>query len=141
MKTFYPTNETALSNRKWHVIDAEGQVVGRLATKIASILRGKHNPAYTPHNDSGDFVVVVNAEKVKFTGKKTTDKSYFRHTGYVGGIRELSAQQILDSHPERIIQKAVKGMLPSTVLGRRQLSKLKIYSGSEHPHAAQVSNV
>ena len=124
--------------RKWFVIDAEGLVVGRLAVVIATRLRGKHKPTFTPHMDCGDHVVVVNAEKVQLTGNKRADKTYYRHTGFPGGIKERKAGQILDSdRPERVLEMAVRRMMPSGPLGRQQLRKLKIYAGPEHPHQAQ----
>ena len=124
--------------RKWHVIDAEGQTLGRLATEIARLLRGKNKPQYTPHVDTGDFVVVVNAEKVVVTGKKAEQKVYYRHTGYPGGLRETSYEVMLERKPTEILRKAVKGMMPRTRLGRQQFRKLKIYVGPEHPHEAQA---
>ena len=123
--------------RKWLVVDLEGQVLGRAAAQIAHVLRGKHKAIYIPSVDAGDFVVVVNAEKVKLTGKKVTDKMYYRHTGYPGGLREVSAGDLLAKKPEELIKKAVRGMLPKNKLGRKMLKKLKVYAGSEHPHAAQ----
>jgi large subunit ribosomal protein L13 len=123
--------------RKWYVVDATDQTLGRLATQIASILRGKHKPQYTPHEDVGDFVIVINAEKVRVTGRKLDQKKYYRHTGYPGGIREISLRRQLELYPERVIMHAVKGMLPRGPLGRRQLKKLRVYSGGEHPHEAQ----
>jgi large subunit ribosomal protein L13 len=123
--------------RKWHVIDAEGQTLGRLATEIARLLRGKNKPQYTPHVDTGDFVVVVNAEKVVVTGKKAEQKVYYRHTGYPGGLRETSYEVMLERKPTEILRKAVRGMMPRTRLGRQQFRKLKIYAGPEHPHEAQ----
>ena len=123
--------------RKWHVIDAEGQTLGRLATEIARLLRGKNKPQYTPHVDTGDFVVVVNAEKVVVTGKKAEQKIYYRHTGYPGGLRETSYEMMLERKPTEILRKAVRGMMPRTRLGRQQFRKLKIYAGPEHPHEAQ----
>jgi large subunit ribosomal protein L13 len=124
--------------RKWHVIDAEGQTLGRLATEIARLLRGKNKPQYTPHVDTGDFVVVVNAEKVVVTGKKAEQKVYYRHTGYPGGLRETSYETMLERKPTEILGKAVRGMMPRTRLGRQQFRKLKIYAGPEHPHEAQA---
>jgi len=121
----------------WHVVDAENVVVGRLAARVASILRGKHRPEYTPHMDVGDHVVIVNAEKVRFTGKKETDKEYFRHSGYPGGIRSRTPKELRASKPEFIIENAVKGMLPRTKLGRQLYKKLHVYTGAEHPHEAQ----
>ncbi len=123
--------------RKWYVIDLEGEVLGRAATKIASLLRGKHKPQFTPHVDTGDFVIVLNADKVKLTGKKWTDKKYYKHSGYIGGLTTFSAGEMRDRHPERIIQFAVRGMLPKTKLGNKIIKKLKVYTGSEHNHAAQ----
>jgi len=131
----------AIANRKWWLVDLEGQTVGRAATRIAHILRGKHKATYTPHIDDGDYVIVVNAEKVAFTGKKWQDKTYYRHTGYVGGLKEMTAEELRDRHPEEIIRKAVKGMLARGPLGRAQLKKLKIYVGGEHPHDAQQAEV
>lgn len=126
-------------NPKWHVVDAEGQTLGRLATRIASILNGKHNPLYVPHLLTGDFVVVTNAEKIRVTGKKVQQKKYYRHSGYHGGLTERTLEQLLARHPERVITQAVKGMLPKNSLGRRMLKRLKVYAGPDHPHTAQVS--
>ncbi len=123
--------------RSWFVVDAEDKTLGRLATEIATRLRGKHKPEYTPHVDTGDYVIVVNAEKIRVTGAKTSDKMYYRHSGYPGGIKSRSFEQMRDSHPERIIEKAVKGMMPRNPLGRAMLKKLKVYAGGEHPHSAQ----
>jgi large subunit ribosomal protein L13 len=126
-------------DRKWYLVDADGLVLGRLAVVIADMLRGKHKPMFTPHIDCGDNVVVVNAEKVRLTGRKWTDKLYYRHTGYPGGIKSRSAGEILGGgHPERVIEKAVQRMLPRGPLGRQQLGKLKIYAGPAHPHEAQT---
>ncbi|MBN1225710.1 MAG: 50S ribosomal protein L13 [Deltaproteobacteria bacterium] len=124
--------------RSWYIIDAENKVLGRLATKIATILRGKHKPVVTPHMDTGDFVVVINAKKVHLTGRKLTDKIYYRHSGYPGGLKSMSAEEMLKKKPEDIIKLAVRGMLPKNKLGRKQLTKLKVYSGSHHPHKAQT---
>jgi len=123
--------------RQWFVVDAQGKVLGRLASRIAAILRGKHKPTFTPHVDGGDFVVVVNAEKVRLTGRKLQEKVYYWHTGYPGGIKSATAAQMLERKPEWVIQKAVQRMLPKNPLGRRMLRKLKVYRGPEHPHAAQ----
>ena len=123
--------------RQWHLIDANGKTLGRLATEIARRLRGKHKPEYTPHMDTGDYIVVVNAEKVHVTGNKLADKMYYRHTGYIGNLKSTNLEKLLASHPERVIQQAVKGMMPKGPLGRSMLAKLKIYAGGEHPHAAQ----
>lgn len=138
MSTFFQTKEDAAKSRNWVVVDAKGQVVGRLASKIASILRGKTKGTFTPHNDCGDFVVVVNADKVEFTGRKSENKIYHKHTGYIGSVKSISAGELLASKPERVIRQAVQGMLPKNPLGRAQLSKLKVYCGSEHPHAGQM---
>jgi large subunit ribosomal protein L13 len=127
--------------RKWFVVDAQGQVLGRLASRVASILRGKHKPTFTPHLDLGDHVVVINAEKIHLTGRKLTDKVYRWHTGYIGGLREVSAGSLLRSHPERVIEWAVEGMLPKTRLGRAMVKKLRVYRGGDHPHAAQQPTV
>ena len=124
-------------DRKWFVVDADGQVLGRLATRVASVLRGKHKPTFAPHVDVGDHVVVINAEKVRLTGRKLTDKTYRWHTGYIGGLREISAGRMLKSHPERVIEWAVEGMLPKNRLGRAMVKKLRVYRGGDHPHAAQ----
>jgi len=123
--------------RSWFVVDAQDKVLGRLATEIARILRGKHKPIYTPHLDTGDFVVVVNADKIRLTGNKADQKSYFRHTGYMGGEKFIPFRRMLEKHPERIIELAVKGMLPKGALGRQMRHKLKVYAGGEHPHTAQ----
>ncbi len=123
--------------RRWHLVDADDVVLGRMATRVASILRGKHTPAFTPHVDTGDFVVVVNAEKVKLTGKKETDKMYYNYSGYPGGLRARSAATVRARKPTELVRRAVRGMLPKGPLGNTMLTKLKIYAGSEHPHAAQ----
>jgi len=135
MKTYVATPENR--ERGWVVVDAEGRTLGRLATQIAETLRGKRKPEYTPHCDVGDFVVVVNAEKISVTGKKREEKLYYRHSGYPGGLRTRTLNEMLDRRPEEVIRKAVKGMLPRNRLARAQLSKLKVYAGPEHPHAAQ----
>lgn len=121
----------------WYIVDAEGVVLGRLASQVAQILRGKHKPIFTPHIDTGDFVIVLNAEKVRLTGTKEEKKSYFHHTGYPGGVRVRSYTEMMAKFPERVIEKAVKGMIPHNRLGRQILKKLKVYAGAEHPHAAQ----
>ena len=123
--------------RKWYVVDAGGKVLGRVATEIARILRGKHKPTYTPHLDTGDYVVVINADKVQLTGNKADQKTYFRHTGYMGHERFIPFKEMLAKHPERVLELAVKGMLPKNALGRQMRQKLKVYAGSEHPHQAQ----
>lgn len=138
MKTTYmATREDALAARRWYLVDANGQVLGRLATRIANILRGKNNPTFTPHQDTGDFVIVVNVANLKLTGNKVKTKVYHRHTGFPGGLRTRVAGQELREHPDRMLRKAVTGMLPKSRLGRQLATKLKIYSGQEHPHAAQ----
>ena len=123
--------------RNWYVIDAEGQTLGRLATKVAHVLRGKHKPTYTPHVDCGDFVIVVNASKINLTGNKLNDKIYYNHSGYTGALRESSARVMKEQYPEEMIERAVKGMLPKGRLGRQMYKKLFVYAGSEHPHMAQ----
>jgi large subunit ribosomal protein L13 len=136
-KTYSLPKEEALKERKWYIVDATDQILGRLASKIADRLRGKHKPNYTPHVDNGDFIIVVNAEKIKVTGRKLKQKKYYHHSGYPGGIKEISLEKLLSSKPERVIYKAVKGMLPKNRLARAQLRKLKIYAGPDHPHGAQ----
>jgi large subunit ribosomal protein L13 len=123
--------------RKWYVVDAQGQVLGRLATRVATILRGKHKPTFSPHLDVGDHVVVINAEKVQLTGRKLKNKQYRWHTGYIGGLKEVSAETMLRTHPDRVVEWAVEGMLPKNRLGRAMAKKLKVYRGAEHPHDAQ----
>lgn len=135
MKTFSAKPHEV--SRDWFVVDASGKTLGRLAAEVAHRLRGKHKPEYTPHVDTGDYIVVINAEKVRVTGAKATDKMYHHHTGYPGGIRSISFEKLIDKAPERVIQRAVKGMLPRNPLGRAMFSKLKVYAGAEHPHAAQ----
>lgn len=127
--------------QKWYVIDAAGQTLGRLATQVATILRGKNKPQYTPHVDTGDFVVIVNASKIELTGKKLTQKKYYRHSGYTGGLKEMDYQTLLREKPELALEKAITGMLPHNSLGRAMAKKLKVYRGSEHPHAAQKPEV
>ena len=135
MKTVSARKETV--TRQWYVVDAAGKTLGRLCTEIANRLRGKHKPEFTPHVDTGDYIVVVNAEKIVVTGKKTTDKLYQHHTGYPGGIKSISFDKLLVKSPEMIIEKAVKGMMPKNKLSRAMLSKLKVYAGNDHPHSAQ----
>lgn len=127
----------ATVDRKWYVVDADGEIVGRLASRIAHVLRGKHKPSYTPHVDCGDCVVVINAEKVRFTGNKVNAKEYLRHTGYPGGQRKATPADLLDKKPHAVIENAVRGMLPKNRLGRQMFKKLFVYAGEEHPHAAQ----
>ncbi len=135
MKTYLaPVNEI---EKKWYVVDAENKILGRLASEIANRLRGKHKPTFSAFIDNGDFIIVTNAEKIALTGNKLDDKKYYRHTGYMGGLKETSAKDLLVKHPTDLIMHAVRGMLPKNKLGRAQLKKLKIYSGTNHPHAAQ----
>lgn len=135
MKTFSAKEQDV--NKKWYLIDAENKVLGRLATQIATRLRGKNRPIFTPHADTGDFVVVINANKLALTGKKLDNKFYYRHSGYIGGLKQTSAKKLLEKKPEEVLRLAVKGMLPKSSLGRRQLKKLRIYAGPDHPHQAQ----
>lgn len=136
MKTF--SLKASEIDHRWHVVDADGVVLGRLASRVAQLIRGKHKPTFTPHMDCGDFVVVINAEKVRLTGRKLEQKRYFRHTGYMGHERFTPVARMLKTHPERVIEQAVFGMLPKTTLGRQALrKKLKVYAGAEHPHQAQ----
>ena len=135
MKTYYtPVNEI---DRKWYVVDADGKVLGRIATEIARRLRGKHKPTFCNFQDNGDFIVVINADRIHLTGKKWDDKLYYTHSGYMGGIKSKTAGEVLASKPEELIRMAVKGMLPKNKLGRAQLKKLKVYAGKDHPHQAQ----
>jgi large subunit ribosomal protein L13 len=135
MKTF--TAKPQDIRREWHLVDATDKTLGRLATEVARRLRGKHKPTFTPHMDTGDHIVVVNAEKIKVTGAKMTDKFYYRHSGYIGNLKSISLEKLLATRPERAIQYAVKGMMPKNPLGRAMLKKLHVYAGPEHPHAAQ----
>lgn len=135
MKTFSAKTETV--KRDWYVVDANGLTLGRLATEIASRLRGKHKPEYTPHVDTGDYIVVINAEKVHVTGNKTQDKIYYSHSGFPGGIKSINFEKLIQRAPERVIESAVKGMLPKNPLGRAMYRKMKVYAGSAHPHTAQ----
>ena len=127
--------------QKWYVVDLDGKILGRAAARIAHILRGKHKPIYTPHVDTGDFVIVVNADKVRVTGRKLSGKKYYHHSGYPGGIKEITLEKQLEKAPQRVIEHAVRGMLPKTKLGRRMLKKLKVYASPEHPHEAQQPEV
>jgi len=135
--TAMPTKEEAAAGRRWVLVDAKGQTLGRLASRVAVLLRGKHRPDWTPHVDGGDYVVIVNAEKVLLTGRKLDQKKYYRHSGYPGHLKEVTARRVLATHPERVVQAAVRGMLPKTKLGRAMFQKLKVYAGEAHPHAAQ----
>ena len=139
MNTFSAKSETV--QRDWYVVDAAGKTLGRLSTELARRLRGKHKPVYTPHVDTGDYLVVINAEKIHVTGNKLADKKYHRFTGYIGNLKTTSLRDLLAAHPERVIEIAVKGMLPKNPLGRQMARKLKVYSGSNHPHAAQQPQV
>ena len=145
MKALMKTTKSATPatvEKKWHLIDADGLVVGRVASIIANILRGKHKPSFTPHIDCGDNVIVINAEKVRFTGRKATQKLYYRHTGYAGGIKEVRADKVLEGRfPERVLEKAVERMIPRGPLGRQQMRNLRIFKGAEHPHVAQNPEV
>jgi large subunit ribosomal protein L13 len=139
MKTYMANNQTV--ERKWFVVDAAGKRLGRLSTEVATILRGKHKPTFTPHVDCGDYVIVINAEQVELTGNKWADKKYYRHSQYPGGLRETTAKRMNETFPERIVEFAVKGMLPKGRLGRQMVKKLFVYAGSEHPHQAQTPEV
>lgn len=138
-KTFMANEQNV--ERKWYVVDATDVILGRLATEVASILRGKHKPTFTPHVDCGDYVIVVNAEKIAFTGDKLNTKMYYRHSGYPGGLTKRTAKELLDKFPERVVENAVKGMLPKNKLGRKMYGKLFVYSGPDHPHQAQKPEV
>ena len=139
MSTFMANAATV--ERKWFVVDAEGKTLGRLASEVAKVLRGKHKPTFTPHVDTGDHVIVLNADKVVLTGKKLVQKTYFRHSGYPGGTTFTTAGKMLETRPERVVEMAVKGMLPKNSLGRKMFTKLKVYAGAEHPHSAQMPEV
>ena len=140
MKTTFMANPATVE-RKWYVVDAEGKTLGRLAAEVAKVLRGKHKPTFTPHVDTGDHVIVLNADKVVLTGKKLVQKTYFRHSGYPGGTTFTTAGKMLETRPERVVEMAVKGMLPKNSLGRKMFTKLKVYAGAEHPHSAQMPEV
>ncbi|MDA8561560.1 50S ribosomal protein L13 [Gammaproteobacteria bacterium] len=139
MKTYNSTNETAIHN--WYIVDASGKTLGRLASEIAKRLRGKHKPEYTPHVDTGDYVIVTNAKNIKVTGKKATDKIYYSHTEYPGGLKEITFEKLLAKSPERVVEKAIKGMLPNNPLGRAVYRKLKVYADANHPHTAQQPQI
>lgn len=136
-KTVSLTKEQANAQRGWVLVDAKEQTLGRLSTRVATLLRGKHKPDWTPHVDNGEYVVVINAERIVLTGRKLSDKKYYRHSGYPGHLKEVSAGRMLETHPERVIEHAVRGMLPKNKLGRSLLQKLKVYAGDKHPHEAQ----
>ena len=138
MTTYSPKQSEIQAQREWHVVDAEGLVLGRMCTEVARVLKGKHKPIYAPHIDTGDHVIVINAEKVKLTGNRMQDKKYYRHSGYQGSLKEISAEKLLQSaHADRVVRKAVVGMLPKNSLGRQMASKLKVYAGPDHPHVSQ----
>ena len=139
MKSFMQKKETV--ERKWYVVDAEGQTLGRLATKVATVLRGKHKPTYTPHVDCGDYVIVINANKVKLTGNKLADKMYYNHSGFPGGLRERNAATMIEKYPEEMVERAIKGMLPHNRLGRQMGKKLFVYAGPEHEQKAQKPEI
>ncbi len=136
MRTTYMANAQTVE-RKWYIVDAEGQTLGRLASQVATVLRGKNKATYTPHVDCGDHVIIINAEKIEMTGKKLDQKIYRNHSGYVGGMKEVTARVMMEKHPERVLMSAVKGMLPKNSLGRKMLTKLRVYAGTEHGHEAQ----
>jgi large subunit ribosomal protein L13 len=138
----YTTSAKGSDNpQKWYVVDANGMVLGRLATQVAHRLRGKHNPLFTPHADTGDWVIVINAEKIVLTGRKLDQKMYYRHSGYIGNLKQMTAKELLEKRPEELVRSAVKGMLPKNKLGRRLFKKLKVYTGNAHPHEAQQPEV
>ncbi len=139
MRTYTP--KPGDIERKWYVVDAQGKTLGRLASEIAKVLRGKNKPIFSPHVDTGDYVIVVNAEKIHVTGRKMTQKFYYRHSGYPGGLKAISLRDLLQKHPERVVKFAVRGMLPKNRLGRKMIKKLKVYAGPEHPHQAQKPEV
>ncbi len=141
MKTFVPSGKELEKQRTWYLVDASGMTLGRLASRVAPLLMGKHKPTYTPFLDMGDHVIVINAEKVVLTGQKWQQKVYRWHSGYPGGLKEASARRLLAEHPERIVERAIKGMLPKTTLGRKMARKLKVYAGAEHPHQAQKPEI
>jgi large subunit ribosomal protein L13 len=141
MRTYTAKPKDANDNREWFVIDAQGKTLGRLASQVATILRGKHKPIYTPHIDCGDYVVIINAEKIHTTGKRLDQKMYYRHSGYPGGLKQITLRDQLKRFPERVLESAIKGMLPKNKLGRQMYLKLKVYAGEAHPHAAQQPKV
>lgn len=138
MKKFTYSAKQSDNKGKWWVVDAQGAVLGRLATRVAACLRGKHNPLYTPHVDSGDCVIVINAARIKLTGRNLDQKNYYRHSGYVGGLKSITARKLMEKRPEDLISHAVRGMLPKNRLGRKLFKKLKVYAGADHPHGAQL---
>jgi large subunit ribosomal protein L13 len=141
VKKYTPSTNPTDVEHEWYVVDAEDQILGRLATTLAARLRGKHSPLYTPHVDTGDGIIVINAEKIRLTGRKWQQKTYYHHSGYMGGIKSITAEKLLEKQPEELIRKAVKGMLPKNSLGRRIFKRLKVYTGDQHPHEAQEPQV
>lgn len=141
MKKYTSSAKNSDNPKKWYVVDANGVVLGRLAAQVAHRLRGKHNPFFTPHTDTGDWVIVINAEKIVLTGRKLDQKIYYRHSGYIGGLKQMTAKELLEKKPEELVRSAVKGMLPKNKLGRRMFKKLKVYTGNAHPHEAQQPEV
>ena len=141
MKKYTSSAKNSDNPQKWYVVDANGAVLGRLASQVAHRLRGKHNPKFTPHVDTGDWVIVINAEKIVLTGRKMDQKMYYRHSGYIGGLKQMSAKELLEKKPEELVRSAVKGMLPKNKIGRRLFKKLKVYTGNVHPHEAQQPEV
>ena len=141
MKKYTSSAKSSDNPQKWFVVDANGAVLGRLASQIAHRLRGKHNPKFTPHADTGDWVIVINAEKIVLTGRKLDQKMYYRHSGYIGGLKQMTAKELLEKKPEELVRSAVKGMLPKNRLGRKLFNKLKVYTGSTHPHEAQQPEI
>ena len=141
MKKYTSSAKSSDNPQKWYVVDANGAVLGRLASQVAHRLRGKHNPNFTPHADTGDWVIVINAEKIVLTGRKMDQKMYYRHSGYIGGLKQMTAKELLEKKPEELVRFAVKGMLPKNRLGRRLFKKLKVYTGNAHPHEAQQPEI
>ena len=141
MKKYTSSAKSSDNPQKWYVVDANGAVLGRLASQVAHRLRGKHNPMFTPHADTGDWVIVINAEKIVLTGRKMDQKMYYRHSGYIGGLKQMTAKELLEKKPEELVRFAVKGMLPKNRLGRRLFKKLKVYAGDAHPHEAQQPEI
>ena len=141
MKKYTSSAKSSDNPQKWYLVDANGAVLGRLASQVAHRLRGKHNPMFTPHADTGDWVIVINAEKIVLTGRKMDRKIYYRHSGYIGGLKQMTAKELLEKKPEELVRSAIKGMLPKNRLGRRLFKKLKVYTGNAHPHEAQQPEV
>ena len=141
MKKYTYSAKSSDNPQKWFVVDANGAVLGRLASQVAHRLRGKHNPMFTPHTDTGDWVIVINAEKIVLTGRKIDQKMYYRHSGYIGGLKQMTAKELMEKKPEELVRSAVKGMLPKNRLGRRLFKKLKVYTGNAHPHEAQQPEI